>query len=97
MFTKLEYVDWKNACKLLKAQIEATNKHFLKFSILDYKQHFNEVFENKIISKDYFETNIRSGLILLDEERIFTNYYPEPKGILKYRRWMYLSLELRLL
>jgi hypothetical protein len=99
MFHWLEFIDWQNACKLLDYQQsrKAENKHFNTFSMNAYQSILTDEMKQEIETEDFFKYYIQTGFILSDETRIYSNLYPQPKGVLKYRKWIFLSLHMRLL
>jgi hypothetical protein len=99
MFHWLEFTDWENACRLLNYQLgrKVENKHFNTFSMNAYNKILTEEIKKEIESKNFFNHFIKTGYIISDEEKVYSNHYPQPKGVLKYRKWIFLSLHMRLL
>ena len=69
------------------------NRHFNTLSMYAYRD-FNI---SALSSEVYFNQHIKNGLILFQEKKLYSNYFPQPKSLIRYRRWIFLSLEMRLL
>ncbi|MFM7389261.1 MAG: RNA-directed DNA polymerase [Vampirovibrionales bacterium] len=99
MFQWLDYLDWQNACSLLEYQFERKNDnlHFNTLSFFCYEQQGWSNSLDELKTKNYFETFVKTGVLLTDENEVFSIHYPGRKGIAKYRNTVFLSFKLRLL